>query len=71
VTGCILCGLPAHGPYCHAHEWAAGHDTHDEQTFQNPSKEGVEITDLHDYWMERYKPGEVIELAAYLEEAAV
>lgn len=66
---CRLCGEPAHGPYCHAHDWAAGPQIEHEQTFQNPSIRPEGITDLHDYWMSRYTPEEVTELAAYLEEA--
>lgn len=59
-TRCRLCGEPAHGAYCHAHDWALGAEIRPDE---------VEITDLHDYWMRRYTPDEVSDLAAYLQEA--
>lgn len=67
MSRCRLCGDPANGPYCHTHQWAAGPERDLEEPPLPPN--AVVVTDLHDYWMQRYRPAEVLELAAYVDEA--
>lgn len=74
---CYLCGDPTRGLYCHAHSWAEGTETtpvwaQNEQQLSECCKKTAEKVSANvalldrdmRYWMDRFQPAEVLELAA-------
>ena len=58
---CYLCGHPAASLYCYGCDWYAG-------DFRAPDPVGpLTLTEFHTYWLERYTPEEIIQVAGGLE----
>lgn len=59
---CYFCGDPAVGKwFCAAHLWAG------DATQSGVSENGMEhVTRYHAYWLKRFTPSQIVELASYL-----
>lgn len=64
---CYLCGDPVSTPwFCLAHAWA-GHDLPALATKENGLKR---ITHEHAFWIQRFTPEQILDLAGHLEPRA-